>query len=51
MYRSTCRKKKKRKLEQNIFQKLKTLHFSNNDDFWNLLKQMKGSNLDNQFNE
>ena len=35
-----------RKFEQNILQKLETLHFSNNGDFWNLLKQMKGSNFD-----
>ena len=49
-YRSTCRKEK-RKFEQNILQKLETLQFSNNGDFWNLLKQMKGSNFDKQFSD
>ena len=39
-YRSTCRKRK-RKFKQNVLQKLETLYFSNNDDFWNLLKQIK----------
>ena len=44
-YRSTCRKEK-RKLEQNILQKLETLQFTNNGGFWNLLKQIKGSYFD-----
>lgn len=39
-YRSTCRKRK-RKFKQNVLQKLETLYFSNDDDFWNLLKQIK----------
>ena len=46
-YRSTC-SKRKRKFEQNILQKLETLQFSNNGGFWNLLKQMKGSNCHKQ---
>ena len=47
-YRSTCRKEK-RKFEQNILQRLETLQFTNNGGFWNLLKQIKGSNFDKQF--
>ena len=46
--RSTCRKEKI-KFEQNILRKLETLHFTNNGGFWNLLKQVKGSNFDKQF--
>ena len=48
--RSACRKEK-RKFEQSILQKLETLQFSNNGAFWNLLKQMKGSNFDKQFSD
>ena len=49
-YTSTCRKYK-RNIKQNILQKLETLQFSNNGDFWNPLKQMKGSNIDKQFSD
>ena len=49
-YRSTSRKEK-RTIKQNTLQKLVTLYFSNNDDFWNVLKQMKRSTFDKQLND
>ena len=47
-YRRICRKEKK-KFQQNILQKFETWKFTNNGGFWNLLKQIKGSNFDKQF--
>ena len=38
-------------MEQNILQKLEALQFSNNGDIWNLLKQMKGNNIEKQFSD
>ena len=38
-------------IEQNILKKLETLQFLNNGEFWNLLKQVKGSNIDKQFTD
>ena len=47
-YRRTSGKEKGRKCEENILQKFKTLQFSNNGVFGDFLKQMKGSNFNDE---
>ena len=40
-YKATC-KKEKRKSERKLLQNLKNLYTFDNEEFWNLLKQIKG---------
>ena len=41
-YKTTC-KKEKRKFERKLLQNLENLYTYNNEEFWNLLKQIKGN--------
>ena len=41
-YKTTC-KKKKRKFERKLLQNLENLYTYNNEEFWNLLKQIKSN--------
>ena len=40
-------KKQRRKLESKLLQNLKNLYTSNNEEFWNLFKQMKSNSANN----
>ena len=41
-YKTTC-KKEKQKFERKLLQNLENLYIYNNEEFWNLLKQIKGN--------